>query len=63
LQLPDKDAPVIEAMKSLSAQCLRYGYRRIDATTLKPVVARAKGSLRDVTNDVVQEGMANGGTI
>jgi putative transposase len=29
LQLPAKDAPVIEAMKSLSAQYPRYGYRRI----------------------------------
>ena len=29
LLLPVKDAPVIEAMKSLSAQYPRYGYRRI----------------------------------
>jgi putative transposase len=29
LRLPVKDAPVIEAMKSLSAQYPRYGYRRI----------------------------------
>ena len=29
LRLPAKDAPVIEAMKSLSAQYPRYGYRRI----------------------------------
>ncbi len=29
LQLPAKDAPVIEAMKSLSTQYPRYGYRRI----------------------------------
>jgi len=29
LRLPAKDAPVIEAMKTLSAQYPRYGYRRI----------------------------------
>jgi putative transposase len=29
LRLPVKDAPVIEAMKTLSAQYPRYGYRRI----------------------------------
>jgi putative transposase len=29
LRLPAKDAPVIEAMKSLSSQYPRYGYRRI----------------------------------
>ena len=29
LRLPPKDAPVIEAMKTLSAQYPRYGYRRI----------------------------------
>jgi len=29
LRLPAKDAPVIEAMKALSAQYPRYGYRRI----------------------------------
>ena len=29
LRLPAKDAPVIDAMKSLSAQYPRYGYRRI----------------------------------
>ncbi len=29
LQLPAKDAPVIKAMKSLSVQCARFGYRRI----------------------------------
>lgn len=29
LQLPAKHAPVIEAMKALSAQYPRYGYRRI----------------------------------
>ena len=29
LRLPAKDAPVIEAMKELSAQYPRYGYRRI----------------------------------
>jgi hypothetical protein len=29
LRLPAKDAPVIEAMKSLSAQYPHYGYRRI----------------------------------
>ena len=29
LRLPAKDAPVIEAMKLLSAQYPRYGYRRI----------------------------------
>lgn len=29
LRLPQKDAPVIEAMKALSAQYPRYGYRRI----------------------------------
>jgi putative transposase len=29
LRLPPKDAPVIEAMKALSAQYPRYGYRRI----------------------------------
>lgn len=29
LWLPAKDAPVIEAMESLSAQYPRYGYRRI----------------------------------
>jgi putative transposase len=28
-RLPAKDAPVIEAMKELSAQYPRYGYRRI----------------------------------
>ena len=28
LRLPAKDAPVIAAMKSLSAQYPRYGYRR-----------------------------------
>ena len=28
-RLPAKDAPVIEAMKALSAQYPRYGYRRI----------------------------------
>ena len=27
--MPAKDAPVIEAMKDLSAQYPRYGYRRI----------------------------------
>ena len=29
LKLPIKDKPVIEAMKTLSAQYPRYGYRRI----------------------------------
>jgi putative transposase len=29
LRLPVKDAPVIDAMKTLSAQYPRYGYRRI----------------------------------
>ena len=29
LRLPAKDAPVLAAMKELSAQYLRYGYRRI----------------------------------
>lgn len=29
LGLPAKDAPVTDAMKSLSAQSLRYGYWRI----------------------------------
>ncbi len=28
-QLPVKDAPVVEAMRTLSAQYPRYGYRRI----------------------------------
>lgn len=29
LRMPAKDAPVIDAMKTLSAQYPRYGYRRI----------------------------------
>lgn len=29
LRLPAKDSPIIEARKTLSAQCPRYGYRRI----------------------------------